>query len=215
MAFTKNLPPGEISEDTPLTDRQEAFCRAYPYDWNGTRAAIKAGYKEKHVAVIAAKLLTLAKVRKRIEYWRAHSDESLGISKEWIANKFREIASSSIANIHNSWITRVEFEQLDAATKASIQEIDTKVIRRNLNTPEHPDLVDIEYVNIKLYDKQRALENLNKMYGHNAPEKFAGPNDEPLFPTKVTHEYIAINRTPASSEEEVKTNEGIEDEHKG
>ena len=50
-----------------LTPKQERFCHEYPKDWNGTQAAIRAGYSRKTAAVIAAQNLRKPKIWERIQ----------------------------------------------------------------------------------------------------------------------------------------------------
>lgn len=48
-------------------DRQMAFAAEYILDWNGTQAAIRAGYSPKGAEVTAAQVLRYPKVRAEIE----------------------------------------------------------------------------------------------------------------------------------------------------
>jgi Phage terminase, small subunit len=50
-----------------LTDREDAFCRAYVVNWNGTRAAIEAGYSKKTARKIASQNLSKLDIRARIK----------------------------------------------------------------------------------------------------------------------------------------------------
>jgi len=52
-----------------LTNKEEAFCQAYIVSWNGTRAAIDAGYSKKTATatVTASKNLLKANIRDRIK----------------------------------------------------------------------------------------------------------------------------------------------------
>jgi len=54
-------------ENKPLSDKQEAFCRYYVSNgFNGTQAAISAGYAEDSGAVEAVRLLRNAKIADKI-----------------------------------------------------------------------------------------------------------------------------------------------------
>jgi phage terminase small subunit len=50
-----------------LTEKEEAFCRAYVGGWNGTRAAVDAGYSKKTARVIASQNLSKLNIRARIK----------------------------------------------------------------------------------------------------------------------------------------------------
>jgi hypothetical protein len=44
-------------------------------------------------------------------------------------------------------------------------------MKKNIGTQDKPELVDVEFVKIELYDKLKAIECLNKMLGYNEPDK--------------------------------------------
>lgn len=67
-----------MNGDEELTDLQKAFCREYPLDWNGTKAAIRAGYSENGASVTGSQLLANPKIRAEID--RA-IDLELGIKR--------------------------------------------------------------------------------------------------------------------------------------
>jgi phage terminase small subunit len=53
----ENLPQDECSVDAPLTPRAKRFVAEYLKDFNGTRAAIRAGYSPRSARVTASKML--------------------------------------------------------------------------------------------------------------------------------------------------------------
>ena len=81
------------------------------------------------------------------------------------------MAFSSIADMQNTWIERKDFDKLSSAQKSSIKSISTKVMKKNIGTKDNPELIDVEFVKIELYDKIKAIECLNKMLGYNEPER--------------------------------------------
>ena len=44
-------------------------------------------------------------------------------------------------------------------------------MKQNIGTKKNPVIVDVEYVKIELYDKQKALDAISTMLGYNAPVK--------------------------------------------
>ena len=60
-------------------------------------------------------------------------------------------------------------------------------------------IIDVEYVKIKLFDKQKALDSLTNLLGFNAPTKseLTGKDGKPLFPemdyTKLTDEDLKLH----------------------
>jgi phage terminase small subunit len=152
-----------------LTPKQKVFCHEYVYDWNGTRAAIKAGYSEDTARQIASQNLTKLNIQKYIDQLKSNLAESAGISPLMVLLEHKKLAFSSIARLHLTWITRKEFEDLTEDQKSCIQEISTKTQILFDNVKNKP--VEVEYIKIKLYDKQKSLDSINKMLGYNEPDK--------------------------------------------
>ena len=159
-----------------LTEKQKAFCREYIYDWNATRSYLVAysGIKNNEVArANASRLLTKANIQSFITEIQKDLEKLSGISRQKVLNEHMKLAFSSIAHLHNTWIERKEFEALTEDQKACIAEIDTKIRTEYQYDPdsEKKEPINVEYVRIKLYDKQKALDSISKMLGYDAPQK--------------------------------------------
>ena len=156
-----------------LTEKEKIFCHEYIIDWNGTRAALKAGYSEKTARQIAYVNLTKAYIQQYIEYIKTDIEKEAGISKLKQIHEYYKIAYSSIAHLHETWITLKEFEELTDEQKASIESIESKTESKTTYNPEtdKKENVIIRYVKIKLYSKIAALERIDKLMGYNEPEK--------------------------------------------
>lgn len=149
-----------------LTGKQQAFCREYVKNgYNGMQAAISAGYSKKGANVIASNLLTNINIKARVEHHKTHLEELLNLSKSRVLKEHMKIAMSSIAHLHNTWIERKAFEELTDDQKECIAEITTQT--RNIMSGEQA--VEVEFVKIKLYDKQKALDSITKLMGYDAP----------------------------------------------
>ena len=83
--------------------------------------------------------------------------------------EYWHIAFSSIAHLHNTWIERKDFESLTEKQKSSIKSISTKILKKNVGTNEDPEIIDVEYVKVELYDKIKAIERICKMLGYDEP----------------------------------------------
>lgn len=141
------------------------FCQEYIFDWNGTRA-YQAAYpdaKYDSASVNATKLLRNAKIQSYIEEIQKDLEKQAGLSRLKVLGELKKIAFTSIAHLHNTWITRKEFEELTEDQKDCISEIQTKII-----PTKHGD---IEEVKVKLFDKHKAIDQINKMLGYNEPDK--------------------------------------------
>jgi len=181
-----------------LTGKELIFCAEYVRNgWNGSQAAISAGYAEGSARQEAQRMLTKVYIRERIEYHKTHTEELLNISRERIIKEHLKMALSSIAHLHNTWIERKEFESLTDDQKECIQEISTSIQKKNIGTAKHPEIVDVEYIKIKLYDKQKSLDSISKIMGYDAPIKMVvddnRKNVSELFPPIETIREKAAN----------------------
>jgi phage terminase small subunit len=155
-----------------LTWKQRRFCEFYAIDWNGAKAYRQAypGVKTDAAArVNASKLLARISIQNAIKALNTDLEKTAGISKLWLILEHKKIARNSIAQLHDTWITRKAFDKLTPDEKACIAEIDTKI---KTEYEYHPDSeekkpVQVEYIRVKIFDKQKSLEQLARLMGYN------------------------------------------------
>lgn len=82
-----------------LNARQHAFILEYPKDWNGTQAAIRAGYSENCAAQIAFDLLSNPEIAQAIEERKKDLAAAAGLSVEWVLRQWKEIAEADPAEL--------------------------------------------------------------------------------------------------------------------
>lgn len=154
-----------------LTIKQEKFCNKYLECGNASEAYRYAynclKMSDNSVWCNASQLLSDTKVTQRIKELQSSFQKRTEITKERVLNELVKIGFSSIAYMHNSWIDRVEFDQLTDDQKACIKSIQTKVEKRSYDD----EVRNVEMVKIELYDKLAALNSINKMLGFDAPAK--------------------------------------------
>lgn len=148
-----------MEEKEELTKKERLFCEFYIEKFNGADSARRAGYSAKSAKEIASENLTKPHIQAYIKEIQKDLSKIAGISRLRVLREWENIAFSSIAHMHNSWVDRKEFEELTAEQKACISEIKTK-----------PTMFGEEIL-IKLYSKEKALENITKMLGFNEAEK--------------------------------------------
>jgi phage terminase small subunit len=159
--------------ESKLTEKQKLFCSEYIFDWNGSRAyKVAYGIKSDDTAKANAhRLLTNAYINDYIEAIQKDLEKEAGISRMRVIKEWEKIAFASIAHLHNTWVELKEFEKLTPQQKEVIESIETKTQKRTAFQDNEPFEVQVEYVKIKLYSKEKALENIAKMLGYNAPDK--------------------------------------------
>lgn len=158
------------------TQKEKNFCNEYILNWNATQSYLKAYPNTKNENVAgssAARMLLKPKIQSYIENIQKDLEKIAGISRLSVVLEFKKIAFSSIAHLHNTWVELHDFNNLTDDQKSCIESVDTKVVKRK--TEEGLE-IDVEQVKIKLYDKQKALENINKMLGYNEPDELVVDN---------------------------------------
>lgn len=155
-----------------LKEKQKAFCEEYVVDWNAARAYLKVYKCEYDTAKVnGCKLLTKTNVQEYIKECRNKTEELAGVSKLRAIKELSKFAFTNFKDIHDTWFERKDFDKLSSEVKACIQEIDTKVLQKNIGSRDEPEIIDVEYVKIKLVDKRGAIQDLSKMLGWNQPDK--------------------------------------------
>lgn len=160
----------EEGKEIELTGKQKRFCEEYIFDFNGTRSAIAAGYSENSASETAYENLRKPQIQAYIKELQGDLEKTSGISRLKVLREHEKLAFSSIAHLHNTWIERKEFDQLTDEQKACIAEIQTQT-RMERNPIEDGEPIQVDFVKIKLYDKQKSLDSISKLLGFNAAEK--------------------------------------------
>lgn len=156
-----------------LTEKEKNFCHEYVVDWNGARAARKAGYSEKSAKQIATENLSKPYLKQYIGLVKNDYELLCGISKTKQLNEYYKIAYSNIAHLHNTWIELKEFESLTDEQKECIESIESKTETKPQYNPDtgQKETVEVKFVKIKLYSKLTALERIDKLMGYNEADK--------------------------------------------
>jgi phage terminase small subunit len=154
-----------------LTPKEKIFCHQYIKHWNGARAARSAGYSEKAAKETAYVLLTKSHIEQFIEFIKNEIAQNLGLSKELLIQELQKIAFSSFRHIHNTWISREQFEDLKETNPDILDCIQEITTRTETMRHEDGELKDHEFVKIKLYDKKGAIADILKAMGWNEPEQ--------------------------------------------
>lgn len=161
-----------MAKAVTLTEKQKIFCREYIYDWNATRAAKVAGYSEDTAYSIGSENLKKPEIQAHISEIQKDLEKTAGVSRLRIAQEHLNIINTSIAQFHNTWIERKEFDKLTDQQKLAIAELSYQTrTEKDYSTNPDGDLVEVEYVKLKLYDRQKSLDALSKLLGYNEPEK--------------------------------------------
>ena len=167
-----------------LTVKQENFCNYYIESGNASDAYRRAysceNMKNDTINSKAYELLNNGEVAVRIKELQEERKNKSDITKERILQELSSIAFSTIADMHNTWIERKEFDKLSKKEKSAIKSISTKTLKKNIGTSDNPEIVDVEYVKIELYDKIKAIERICKMLGFDAASEVNVNTPKPM-----------------------------------
>ena len=145
-----------------LTPRQRAFVTEYLASGNGTQSAINAGYTPSTASERAVQLLRKESVAALIASAQSVSAARAGISQDRIIEELAGIAFTNLRDIiewDNGWASAKASADLTPAEAAAIESI--KIKRRREPGSEW----EVEEVQFKLHDKQRALELIGRAIG--------------------------------------------------
>lgn len=74
-----------------MTVKMDRFCQEYVIDYNGTEAAVRAGYSDKRAAAQASTLLKREDVMERIAELQKEQAQRLGLSADRVVMELWEI----------------------------------------------------------------------------------------------------------------------------
>lgn len=167
----------KIEVDTPLSKREKLFVEEYLVDLNGTRAAIRAGYTESSARSQASDLLAKPNIADAVATAISARSKRTRMKQDRVIRELERLAFTDIRDVL-SWGTRTvtslidgtesethgiwlkDSENLSAKTSAAIKEIS-----------EVRGKADVLTTSVKMHDKIRALELLDKHLGMFAQDK--------------------------------------------
>lgn len=164
-----------------LTDKQRAFCLHYCTHWNATKAAKQAGYSEKTAQEISSENLSKPIIQAYIKHIQSDIARAAGVSALRNLMELTKIAYTNPTDIRESWEQLKDWESIPDDVKAGIAEVVTvsKVLRRvgggDESDDENSGLVQtLETVKVKMHDKLKAIDMINRMLGYNEQEESDG-----------------------------------------
>lgn len=156
---------------TKITIKQEKFCNKFVECGNASEACRHAyscdNWKEHSVWIKASKLLKSTKVALRVKELQNELKSKSDITKEGNLKALANIAYTSIASFHKTWVDLKDFEELTDDQKLCIKSIQTRTKKIDIDGAP----IVIEEVKIELFDRLKAIDMINKMLGFDAPTK--------------------------------------------
>lgn len=165
-----------------LTPKQKRFCEEYTVDFNGTQAAIRAGYSKKTANVISAENLAKPNIQNYIAELTKKQEEKTEITKDRLIQELAKLAFFDIRKIYtvDGGLKNIhDFGDDEAAAVAGIESFDEK----------EPDsgMVLGTTQKVKFLNRINAIERISKMLGYESAikQELSGSVDFGTFLTKA------------------------------
>lgn len=147
--------------------KQSAFCREYVRDYNGTQAAIRAGYSKRTAYSQSFDLLKKPEIQKEIQSLESRIENKVIITKDKI---LRELSMIGFANMADhvtiddgtGCVQAVGIGSLPVGASRAIKKVKE---RRVIKSTEQGDEILESTFEFELHDKQTALVNMGKELG--------------------------------------------------
>lgn len=197
-----HLPGVKIEEDEELgelTHRQEAFVREYVKDYNGTQAAIRAGYSEVTAGQAASRLLKFRKIATAIRFAKQDLLDKSTVDRQWILERLMRVADTQMSDVASWGPDEIQREDRNGVVHVSngVSLIPSSELTRAASYSVMEIGNTKEGVKIKLADKNAALMNIAKLVGLVTDKVEHGGKIETSGPdlTKMTPEQLIAYET--------------------
>ncbi len=151
-----------------LTLRQEIFCREYVVDFNGSRAAVAAGYSKKTADQQASRLLKNSGVQGAIKKEIEKRSKRIEITQDRVLEEIARVAFADLSDFLDvdeaTGAVRVKgFDEMPVLASRVLESIsEDRVIRE---AADGKQVIIHDKRKIKLHDKMRALEMCGTPFG--------------------------------------------------
>lgn len=193
-------------ENDELTDKQRLFCIYYVKIFNATQAAIKAGYASESAHVEGSRLLSNAKVSNEVKRLKSNMTNALYVEAMDVLNKYVAIAFADIKDYVDFGQEEVLIFTKKGAPiiKPNGEQMTTKqsfVALKNASEVDGTIISEVKEgkdgVSVKLIDKMKALEVLNKYFDLLPDTHKRKLEDERL---KIDRERLELDKARAAGE---------------
>lgn len=175
-----------------LTPKRERFCIEYNIDFNASGAARRAGYKDESAGQIGFMLLKNVDIQQRVMELREENAKKYNITKESLMQILRDIAGAKLDDILDAEGQVLPPAEWPEHMKRVTSGLEVDEIYSG--TGENRTAIGLRR-KVKLSERTKAIEILNKMLGFNAPEKIA-----PVTPEGEALQVPVINIITRTSE---------------
>lgn len=184
--------PNGAKNEFGLTEKEEAFCQHYVREANAALAARLAGYPAMTAGETGYEYLRKPHITSRVQALRLKVDKGYDGMREKIIGKLMVMADVNPQAVYNDDGTLKPISEWDLDTCQSINSIETTEDLLGFNKTKK----------LKMHDKIKALEVLNKMQGYNAPDKIANTDPDGNYTPAIININIVPPPGPVGSDKE-------------
>ncbi|MGG0516622.1 terminase small subunit [Bacillus pseudomycoides] len=197
----------EILEDEELTEKERLFCLYYVKYFNGTQAAIKAGYTKESAHVQSSRLLRRERVSSYIKELKGELIENVFVEAMDVLREYIKIAFADITN----YVTFGQKEVPVMGMYGPVKDESGNELTQMVNYVEfnEADMVDgsiitevkrgKDGVSIKLADKMKALDKLAQ-YFDLVPDTFKHQIEEERHRMQQEMHKVQIEKLEADTD---------------
>jgi phage terminase small subunit len=171
-AVEDEIDDGEPDENG-LTPKEALFVKYYLINFNATQAAMKSGYSTRSARYIGYQLLTKLHIKAAIKKYNEEITAEIGLNVQRIITEYMKVAFSDMTEFvefgnKDEPVMTEEGPAIDPASGEAM------TYKRNFVTFKNSDEVDgtlisevkqgKEGISVKLHDKMKALDVLNKYH---------------------------------------------------
>ncbi|HFJ9331867.1 TPA: terminase small subunit [Bacillus paranthracis] len=211
----------EILEDEELTEKERLFCLYYVKYFNGTQAALKAGYSKDGAHVQASRLLRRERVSSYIKELKGELVENVFVEAMDVLKEYIKIAFADITNYVTFGQKEVPVMGMFGPMKDEAGNEITRIV--NYVDLHEADMVDgsiitevklgKDGVSVKLADKMKALDKLAQ-YFDLVPDNFKRQIEEERHKMQMEVQKAQVDKIKADTAR-IKGEDGDEYEDDG
>lgn len=191
----------EILDDEELSEKERLFCLYYVKYFNGTQAALKAGYSKDGAHVQASRLLRRERVSSYIKELKGELVENVFVEAMDVLKEYIKIAFADITNYVTFGQREVEFESEDGTPVTRMMNFvdlqDHEVVDGSIITEVKQGR---DGVSIKLADKMKALDKLSQ-YFDLVPDNFKKQIEEERHKMQMEVQKVHVEKMRAEIKE--------------
>jgi len=146
-----------------LTAKQESFIHEYVVDFNGTDAAIRAGYSTSGASVTGCRLLTEPRIAAGIKAIQQDQRNKNIMQYDEACSILSSVARGNVAD-YLDIDGRIDNDKVRNKSPEAIQSIEIKHTVGD-------DMQPVEVIKFRMHDRIRAIERLAKLLGWDQPTK--------------------------------------------